>query len=91
MPTVKLTEATSESKIRPCVIAQQEEEMVLGKTTLDARDGEDHTRNKLVALEMLVESILKKTKLLCTLKSWKQYVGGKAELAQIVVMVLILW
>jgi hypothetical protein len=63
--------------------------MVLGKVSLGSQDGEDHTKSMLVTLETLVELVLKNTKLLCTLRNQKQDIGGKVELALIVVVEVI--
>jgi hypothetical protein len=89
MLIMKLLEAISESTNRPYVITQWKKELVLAKVTLGAKDDEDHTKSKLVTLETLVELVLEKTKLLCTLGNWKQDVGCKVELTLTIVVELI--
>jgi hypothetical protein len=60
-----------------------------GKKSLGAKDGEDHTKNKLATLETLVESILKNIELLCTLRNQKKDIGGKDKLAPTIVVEVI--
>jgi hypothetical protein len=67
----KLTEETSESMVRNYVIAQQQEELVMEKATLYDKYDEYHTNSMMTTLETSMESVLNKTKLLCTLKKMK--------------------
>jgi hypothetical protein len=63
--------------------------MVLGKVSLGSQDGENNTKSMLSTLDTLVESILKNIELLCTLRNQKKDIGGKVELAPIVVVKVI--
>ena len=86
MSYIKLIEVAKEPKDRFCVVTQQQGNKILGQTTLGVQVVVDQEDNNLEKLEMLVESILRNTKMLCTLMKLKQDVGGKAKLSPTIVV-----